>query len=239
MNNKLKKTSLLLKVIASTALISFNCFAFASLDSAPAPADKSVEKDMTEQWVVESILTPNGVSLEDPTKTYLSGKADLNNDGKIETFVFVFGRYFCGSGGCSGYLFNDEGKVISEFMVTRAPILVAESNTKGWQDLVVWSDGALRRLQHDGSIYPLNPSVAPKVDIEPLKETAIKKIQASQEYQQGGYELTYQAPQEILAPLSVINFTFKQKDKPQILYHAKVDTTKNTVEISETEKQEK
>jgi hypothetical protein len=232
MKTKLKKINFLGSVIA-VAVIGFTSFVFASSNSASVSFEKPVD-EVTTKWVVESILTPNGVTLEDPTKTYLSGKADLNNDGKIETFVFVFGRYFCGSGGCSGYLFSDEGKIISEFMVTRTPILVAESSTKGWQDLVVWSDGALRRLQHDGSTYPLNPSVAPKVDIEPLKEAAIKKIKASPEYQQGGYELTYQAPKELLAPLSVIDFTFKQKDKPDALYHAKVDTTKNTLLIEQT-----
>ncbi len=229
MHYKVTKMKALLGSVVLQSILSFNCLA--EMNTA------FIDENTQEKWILETILKPNGIDkLDDPKIKYRTGSADLNNDGKIETFVFMFGSYFCGSGGCSGYLFNDQGAVISEFMVMRPPVLVASSKNKGWQDIVVWSNGGLRRLQYDGAIYPLNASLAPKIEIETLKQAAIKKVQASQEYQQGGYELNYVVSEDILTPFSVIHLTFKQKDQPNFLYHANVDLEKDTLEIEKKEK---
>lgn len=94
---------------------------------------------------------------------------DLNDDGKMEYFVgFPKNSYFCGSGGCTFYLLSHtEGQVITRFTVTDPPFIVLKSKTNGWRDLVVYSDGALRKLTYNGTKYPSNPSVAPKYNETP------------------------------------------------------------------------
>ena len=44
---------------------------------------------------------------------------DLNEDGKKEIFVGLRGSYFCGSGGCTTYLLDNQGNIITKFSVSR------------------------------------------------------------------------------------------------------------------------
>ena len=89
-------------------------------------------------------------------------EVDLNEDGKKEYLVGFKNSYFCGSGGCTFYLLNNDGTVIAMFSVSDAPFIALKSKTNGWRDLVVNSNGALRSLKFNGKTYPSNPSVAPK-----------------------------------------------------------------------------
>jgi len=94
-------------------------------------------------------------------------EVDLNEDGKKEYLVGFNNSYFCGSGGCTFYLLNNDGTVITIFTVSDAPFIALKSKTNGWRDLLVNSDGALRSLKYDGKTYPANPSVAPKFNHTP------------------------------------------------------------------------
>jgi hypothetical protein len=88
-------------------------------------------------------------------------EVDLNGDGIKEYLVGFKNSYFCGSGGCTFYLLHNNGSVITIFTVSDAPFIVmVESKTNGWKDLLVKSDGALRLLKFNGKTYPNNPSVA-------------------------------------------------------------------------------
>ena len=46
-------------------------------------------------------------------------KIDLNDDGNEEIFVRFSSPYFCGSGGCTFFLFDKYGEIITKFTVTR------------------------------------------------------------------------------------------------------------------------
>lgn len=61
---------------------------------------------------------------------------DLNDDGRKEFFVSLAGSYFCGSGGCSFYLLNDDLTINTYFSVTNPPIFVSSQLTNGWHDLI-------------------------------------------------------------------------------------------------------
>ncbi|WP_428969338.1 hypothetical protein ACQR50_00110 [Sphingomonas sp. Xoc002] len=102
---------------------------------------------------------------------------DLNGDGRPEALVYARQARedgqdvsLCGSGGCdltiltltpTGY------HAVSDISITRPPIRVLNSSTKGWHDLsVLVSGGGILpgyrvRLRFDGRSYPTNPSVAP------------------------------------------------------------------------------
>lgn len=99
---------------------------------------------------------------------YVSALADLNADRRPEVVVFLAGPY-CGSGGCQMYVFTPSGRSwrqVAGTTVTRAPIRVLNSRTRGWRDLsVTIGGGGLPRgealLAFNGRRYPGNPTVAP------------------------------------------------------------------------------
>jgi heat shock protein HslJ len=69
---------------------------------------------------------------------YAVAKADLNGDGTPEVFVYTMGSIFCGTGGCNLLLFTqgaDGYRLVNSFPITRPPLVVAESSSKGWKDL--------------------------------------------------------------------------------------------------------
>ena len=102
---------------------------------------------------------------------------DLNNDGKDEYLVGFSNSYFCGSGGCTVYLLNNDFSIDTKFSVVKYPVYVAASTTNGWQDLIMHSGNEDRLVKRAKGKYPSNPSVEPKItgDI-PNMATALLNI---------------------------------------------------------------
>lgn len=102
---------------------------------------------------------------------------DLNGDDKNEYFVKLEGRYFCGSGGCSFYLLNNDLSVNTYFTVTNPPIFRSSQKTNGWNDLILFGDydektGGVKSYIHlkfdkSKNRYPSNPSVIRKIEMAP------------------------------------------------------------------------
>jgi heat shock protein HslJ len=93
---------------------------------------------------------------------YVYGHTDLNADGVPETFVYMLGSIFCGTGGCDLMLFTeDEGgdyRHIQTFPISRPPVIVSPDQRNGWSDLVRVESGggaAPTYLRHhfDGERY--------------------------------------------------------------------------------------
>lgn len=106
---------------------------------------------------------------DDKSTRYFSAFADLNNDGKKEAIVFLTGRGWCGSGGCTTFILqptNSTWKVVTKVTLTRPPIRVLLTETHGWHDIAVQVAGGgisayEAMLAFDGKTYPSNPSMAP------------------------------------------------------------------------------
>jgi hypothetical protein len=96
---------------------------------------------------------------------------DLNNDKKNEYFVGFSNSYFCGSGGCSGYILNNDGSVINHFTVTDFPIYVAASSTDKFYDLIMKSGGIAHLIKMKNGKYPSNPSIQEKLKGDIPKES--------------------------------------------------------------------
>lgn len=100
---------------------------------------------------------------------YHYNTVDLNGDDKLDAVVFVSGSTVCGTGGCPVLIFKGDGRVyslITEMSVSRAPIFVGVTRTKGWNDLMmeVYGGGIkpyFALLKFDGKTYPDNPTVEP------------------------------------------------------------------------------
>lgn len=97
---------------------------------------------------------------------------DLNNDKKDEYFVGFSNSYFCGSGGCSGYILNNDGSLINSFTVTDFPIFVTTSASENFYDLIFETGGKFHLIKMKNGKYPSNPSVQEKWKGEVPKESA-------------------------------------------------------------------
>lgn len=92
---------------------------------------------------------------------YVYSRVDLNGDGRDEVFVYLLGSVFCGTGGCTLQLFTestDGYALVSEFPVSRTPVIVAATTTGGWNDLFRLESGggaAAAYVKHvfDGKAY--------------------------------------------------------------------------------------
>lgn len=97
-------------------------------------------------------------------------EADLNADGRLETFIYVRDPDRCGTGGCNLYILSPDARghrVVANVTVTRPPIVLLPTSTNGWRDVGVTVAGGgtrepyMARLRYEGGRYPSNPTVSP------------------------------------------------------------------------------
>ncbi|WP_276378494.1 hypothetical protein [Flavobacterium sp. H4147] len=131
----------------------------ADLSDVPTKDDKEVELIRKQL----KVLLKNDLKAISKEDRYFYYEAfDLNNDQDNEYFVGFSNSYFCGSGGCSGYILNTDGSLINSFTVTDFPILVTTSITEKFYDLLIKSDGLYHLIKMKNGKYPSNPSVEEK-----------------------------------------------------------------------------
>ncbi|MGR5193965.1 hypothetical protein [Vibrio rotiferianus] len=221
-------------LLGSLTLIGCSSTDGISTDNADSQASvevKSADTATIATWIDQSVLMPQGLSLETEKIRYMTGSADLNSDGSAEHFVLLQDRYFCGSGGCAAYMFDNSGKVINRMSVTRTPVVLADSYSNGWQDFIVWSNGAYRQMSFNGESYPSNPSLEPKVDRDTNVQAAIAYVMATELYQQDGYDILPADDKEIWTPANIYHFTFKHYGDPHSVYQATVNIDSGDVDI--------
>ena len=100
------------------------------------------------------------------SRKFIFFEYDLNDDGKKEIFVGHTGPYFCGSGGCTPYLLDNQGNVITKFSVSR-DMVIDNKKTNGYKDLFIYSGGKFRIVKFNGKTYPSNPSTLPALNVIP------------------------------------------------------------------------
>lgn len=110
---------------------------------------------ITTQYLTESDLR----TISEDERKFQFRQIDLNNDGKKEIFVNFMTSYFCGTGGCSILLLNEQIEPITKFTVTRTPLYVEKSMENDWRAIMTQSEGKWRKLIYKGGSYPSNPSV--------------------------------------------------------------------------------
>ena len=102
--------------------------------------------------------------ISEDDRMYSAEHADINQDGKDEIFVALVSPYFCGTGGCTWYILNPDFTLLGKYSVSDFPIYISNTQSNGYRDLYVKSDGKYHTLKfNDG--YPSNPSVEPVFDL--------------------------------------------------------------------------
>lgn len=101
------------------------------------------------------------------SRKFIFFEYDLNGDSKKEIFVGLIGPYFCGSGGCTVLLLDNQGNRIDTFTVVDYPIVIDSQKSNGWDNLFMMSGGKYHIMKFNGKKYPSNPSVEPVLDLIP------------------------------------------------------------------------
>jgi putative lipoprotein len=135
----------------------------------PAGASSSAEQSL-KKFLRDYVKEKDRRFYDDKTARYFDALVDLNGDGKKEAIVYLVGRTWCGSGGCPTLVLvrNSAGwKLLQYITITRPPIRVLSSTSRGWHDISVWVQGGgiqpgyEAELSFDGKTYSGNPSVPP------------------------------------------------------------------------------
>ena len=106
----------------------------------------------------------------DDSTTRITAVGVKTQDGKSEEIVYVSGRGWCGSGGCTMLVLEPKDStfsVLGRVTIVQLPIRVLPSMHHGHPDIVVLVQGGGIRagyeavLSFNGKRYPPNPSVRP------------------------------------------------------------------------------
>lgn len=154
-NKEKPESKNIIKTIAEDTL-SKTVAGTADVSDAPPKDDKTVELVKKQ---LNILLKKDLPAMTKEDRFFYYEAFDLNNDKKDEYFVGFSNPYFCGSGGCSGYILNNDGSVINSFTVTDFPIYVTTLSTEKFYDLIMESGGKLHHIKFKNGKYPSNPSV--------------------------------------------------------------------------------
>lgn len=100
--------------------------------------------------------------LEENNRNFKYEAVDLNGNGDPEYFVLLQSMFYCGSGGCTLLLINDQMQLVTHFTVMNPPIFVEPIKKNGWPVLLIKSEGEWKELAFENGTYPENPSTLPK-----------------------------------------------------------------------------
>ena len=166
----------IIKTIAEDTL-SKTAAGTADVSDAPAKDDKAVGLI---QEKLNVLLKKDLPAMTKDDRFFYYEAFDLNNDKKDEYFVGFANPYFCGSGGCSGYILNNDGSVINSFTVTEFPIYITTSTTEKFYDLLVETGGKFHIVKMKNGKYPSNPSVQQELTgRDPKESTKVLDIQGN------------------------------------------------------------
>lgn len=153
------------------------------------------EEDALKQAILD-YLAKTGADPKsmDPHQTAL---VDLNGDGHEDALVLLQNpMYFCGTGGCTLLVFKGTKsgfEFVSRSTLIRGPVLVSDTQTHDWRDLVVEVSGGGMEpkrvaLKYTGKKYPLNPSTLPALPKD--KQTEGTKVFEDKSWLRGASDLT-------------------------------------------------
>jgi hypothetical protein len=145
-------------------------------DNIPAESYGINSSDMVTAELVRSVLKNKFKDdldkniIDQNSRKFIFFEYDLNDDGTKEILVGLTGSYFCGSGGCTQYILDNKGNIVSEFTVSGYPVIIDNNKTGGWKNLIIRSGNKNHMIKYSGKTYPSNPSVQPEFKMIPGDE---------------------------------------------------------------------
>jgi len=120
-----------------------------------------------------------------PNSQYEFTRVDLDIDGRRDGLVLMQSPHqkWCMDYGCTMYIFraHDEGfSFLSEVSPVRGPLVVMDSQTNGWRDIVAYVSGRSGwdaknvALRFDGKGYPEQPALQPATAVNLLEANGVK-----------------------------------------------------------------
>ncbi|MGA2191318.1 MAG: hypothetical protein ABSH33_22615 [Steroidobacteraceae bacterium] len=111
-------------------------------------------------------------------ETFRFALEDLNGDGRADAIVLMSEPAWCGSGGCTMFIFQgvENGfEFVSKSTITGTPIRISKKTVRGWRTLIVFSKGKGDVALHlnKSRQYPLNPSTQPKASHAEMDDATI------------------------------------------------------------------
>jgi putative lipoprotein len=124
----------------------------------------SKQPESIKRFLRDYLGEPDPSSEQEVPTRYSYVFVDLNNHGEKEIIVYVTGRNWCGTAGCTMLVLAREGtsyKLIARVSAVRLPIWVLDRKSNGWRDI-----GILVRpsgveplyeaiISFDGKTYPV------------------------------------------------------------------------------------
>jgi hypothetical protein len=117
--------------------------------------------------IIEALYDGDTSAARRDKARYDYNRVDLNEDGQLETLVFLSAPAWCGSAGCVALVFQQAGgkyAPVTQISGVENPIIVSRKRTNGWHDLVAhvrWGEVGGRTLReytavlrYDGHTYP-------------------------------------------------------------------------------------
>jgi hypothetical protein len=117
--------------------------------------------------ITATLLAEYGEKSEFPRR-FIYDKVDLNGDGESEYLIGLMGPDFCGTGGCTMLVLNNELKTISKMTLVEYPIYIGsdspEEKTNRYHNIYLRTRKVgFVKIVWDGKSYPSNPSMQPKI----------------------------------------------------------------------------
>ncbi|MGF1603933.1 MAG: hypothetical protein ACFCU8_18330 [Thermosynechococcaceae cyanobacterium] len=142
-----------------------------SFDSTTATGTlTNVAPEVTPDRPLEAAILAQFSEQDQRTQTfrYVYNRADLNGDGDPEVFAYLENSSFCNGQRCPLLVFSPQPtgyKLLTKLPLVSPPVIVNDSKTWGWNDLVVVDEGAAedsqyRMLRYTGQKYPQSLSAA-------------------------------------------------------------------------------
>ncbi|SMD42806.1 hypothetical protein SAMN00777080_1371 [Aquiflexum balticum DSM 16537] len=137
------------------------------------PKEKIILNSFNEKKIIEFLVSRYGDQSDFPRR-FIYDEIDLNLDGNSEYLIGLMGPEFCGTGGCTMIILDNEFKEISYVTIVKYPVIIGddlkEDVTNGYLNIYVRSGGmGFIKLAWNGQSYPRNPSMEPSIEESLIK----------------------------------------------------------------------
>jgi hypothetical protein len=137
------------RVVISRRVVKSAIVLFLILTCCSCYGKSNVPTDGRLRSFLQSYLKTRGVSAKlshfyDSTTRYSYATFHLSETAEAQIIVYVTGRGWCGTGGCTLLILNPKGSsydVVGRITIVLLPVEVLRSTTNGWHDIAVRAKG--------------------------------------------------------------------------------------------------